>query len=319
MNKRFRRLRKTEAVRSLVRETHLHAHDLIQPFFVIEGKKRSEPIDAMPGINRCSVDVLLKNVESYIKSGGVAGLFFGISSKKDLNGNNACLPSGIIPLTIKAIKSHFPQFVVVTDVCLCAYLDHGHCGILDGNMIDNDRTLPVLGRMALAHARAGADFIAPSDMMDFRVAHIREVLDQNKFANTGIISYAVKYASAFYGPFREAAKSAPGFGDRKTYQMDFANRREALKEAKTDIAEGADIVMVKPALAYLDVISDIKRSTDVPVAAYHVSGEYAMIKAASQKKWIDERNVAIETLTSIKRAGADIIFSYYAKEALKWL
>ncbi len=319
MKNRSRRLRKTEAVRALVRETHLHAHDLIQPFFVIEGKKRFEPIDAMPGIGRCSVDLLLKDVESYIKAGGVAGLFFGVSSRKDIKGSYAYSPGGIIPTAIKAIKSHYPQFVVITDVCLCAYLEHGHCGILDGDLIDNDRTLPVLGRMALEHARAGADFVAPSDMMDHRVAHIREVLDQKKFSNTGIISYAVKYASAFYGPFREAARSAPGFGDRKAYQMDFANRREALKEAKADIIEGADIVMVKPALAYLDVISDIKRSTDVPVAAYHVSGEYAMIKAAAQKKWIDERNVAIETLTSIKRAGADIIFTYYAKEALKWL
>lgn len=319
MNNRYRRLRKSETVRALVRETVLLPSNLIQPFFVIEGTKKTEPIRSMPGIARYSTDMLLKEVESYIKTGGESGLFFGVSSKKDLKGMHACSQSGIVPQAVKAIKKHFPQFVVITDVCLCAYLEHGHCGILNGHEIDNDQTLPVLGQMALAHAQAGADFVAPSDMMDIRVSHIRQVLDQNKFINTGIISYAVKYASSFYGPFREAAQSSPGFGDRKTYQMDFANRREALKEAKADIREGADIIMVKPALAYLDVISDLKGLTDVPVAAYHVSGEYSMIKAAAQKKWIDERNVALETLTSIKRAGADIIFTYYAKDALKWL
>ena len=319
MNNRYRRLRRSEAVRTLVRETVLLPNNLVQPFFVVEGTKKTEPIPSMPGISRYSADMLLKEIEAYIKAGGNSGLFFGVSSKKDLKGLHACSQNGIVPQAVKAIKKHFPEFVVITDVCLCAYLEHGHCGILNGRQIDNDRTLPVLGQMALAHAQAGADFVAPSDMMDFRVSHIRDVLDRNRFAHTGIISYAVKYASAFYGPFREAAQSAPGFGDRKTYQMDFANRREALKEARADIAEGADIVMVKPALAYLDVIADIKRSTDVPVAAYHVSGEYSMIKAAAQRKWIDERNVALETLTSIKRAGADIIFTYYAKDALKWL
>lgn len=319
MNNRYRRLRKSEKVRALVRETVLLPNNLVQPFFVIEGTKKTEPIASMPGIARFSIDRLLKEVESYIKAGGNCGIFFGVSSKKDLKGMHAISQNGIIPRAVKAIKDRFPEFVVITDVCLCAYLEHGHCGILNGQQIDNDRTLPVLGQMAVAHAFSGADFVAPSDMMDFRVSRIRDVLDRNKFFDTGIISYAVKYASAFYGPFREAAQSSPGFGDRRSYQMDCANRREALKEAKADIAEGADIVMVKPALAYLDVISDLKRSTDVPVAAYHVSGEYSMIKAAAQKKWIDERNVVIETLTSIKRAGADIIFTYYAKEALKWL
>jgi porphobilinogen synthase len=319
MNNRYRRLRKSEAVRSLVRETVLLPNNLVQPFFVIEGNKKKESIVSMPGIARYSTDILLKEVESYIKAGGNSGIFFGVSSKKDLKGMHACSRNGIVAQAVKVIKKHFPEFVVITDVCLWAYLQHGHCGILSGHEIDNDRTLPVLGQMALAHAQSGADFVAPSDMMDHRVAHIREVLDRNKFFNTGIISYAVKYASAFYGPFREAARSVPGFGDRKTYQMDPANRREALKEAKADIAEGADIVMVKPALAYLDVIADLRNATDVPVAAYHVSGEYAMIKAAAQKKWIDERNVAMETLSSIKRAGADIIFTYYAKDALKWL
>ncbi len=319
MNNRYRRLRKSEAVRALVRETVLLPNNLIQPFFVIEGNKKTEPIASMPGIARHSTDMLLKEVESYIKAGGNSGLLFGVSSKKDLKGLHACSQNGIVGQAVKAIKKHFPEFVVITDVCLCAYLEHGHCGILSGHEIDNDRTLPVLGQMALNHAQSGADFVAPSDMMDLRVAHIRQVLDSNKFLNTGIISYAVKYASSFYGPFREAAQSSPEFGDRKSYQMDFANRREALKEAKADIAQGADIVMVKPALAYLDVISDLKGSTDVPVAAYHVSGEFSMIKAAAQKKWIDERNVVLETLTSIKRAGADIIFTYYAKDALKWL
>lgn len=319
MNNRYRRLRKSEAVRAMVRETVLLPNNLAQPFFVVEGNKKVESIASMPGIARYSVDMLLKEVGSYIKAGGNSGLFFGVSSRKDLKGLHACSQNGVVPQAVKAVKKHFPQFVVITDVCLCAYLEHGHCGLLSGHEIDNDRTLPVLGQMALNHAQSGADFVAPSDMMDLRVAHIRDVLDRNKFYNTGIISYAAKYASAFYGPFREAAQSAPGFGDRKTYQMDPANRREALKEAKADIAEGADIVMVKPALAYLDVIADLKCSTDVPVAAYHVSGEYAMIKAAAQKKWIDERTVALETLTSIKRAGADIIFTYYAKDILKWL
>lgn len=319
MNNRYRRLRTSEAVRALVRETHLHKDNLVQPFFVIEGKKKIEPIDAMPGIARYSVDMLLKEVESYIKAGGNAGLFFGVSSQKDLKGFYAYAKDGIVPTAIKLIKKEFPEFIMITDVCLCAYLEHGHCGMLHGHQIDNDMTLPILGQMALSHAQAGADFVAPSDMMDFRIEHIRQTLDRNKYTKTGIISYAVKYASAFYGPFREAAQSAPGFGDRKTYQMDHANRREALKEAKQDIEEGADILMVKPALAYLDVISDLKRSTDVPIAAYHVSGEYSMIKAAAQKKWIDEPSVVLETLTSIKRAGADIIFTYYAKDVLSWL
>lgn len=319
MKNRFRRLRNSQGVRALVRETHLHPHDLVQPFFVIEGKNKCEPIDSMPGISRNSIDLLLKEVESYIKAGGITGLFFGVSSHKDLKGDYARSSKGIIPQAVRELKKHFPDFVIITDVCLCAYLKHGHCGLLHGQTIDNDLTLPVLGKMALAHAAAGADFVAPSDMMDLRVGHIRKELDDNEYTNTGIISYAVKYASAFYGPFRDAAQSAPGFGDRKSYQMDPANIREALKEAKADIHEGADIVMVKPALAYLDVIACLKRETDVPIAAYHVSGEYSMIKAAAQRKWIDERNVTLETLCSIKRAGADFIFTYYAKEALSWL
>jgi porphobilinogen synthase len=262
---------------------------------------------------------LLKEIESYIQLGGSCGLFFGVSAKKDLKGIHACSDDGLIPKAVRLIKKNFPDFLVITDVCLCAYLDHGHCGILSGDKIDNDATLPVLSQMALAHARAGADFVAPSDMMDFRVAHIRGALDKNNFKDAGIISYAVKYASAFYGPFREAAQSAPDFGDRKSYQMDCGNIREAIKEAKQDICEGADIIMVKPALAYLDVIARLRQDTYVPIAAFQVSGEYAMIKAAAQRKWIDEKKVAIESLSAIKRAGADMIFSYYAKDVLKWL
>lgn len=319
MNNRYRRLRKSEAVRRLVRETTLDPHDLIQPFFIVDGKNKSESIESMPGIRRYSVDLLLKEIESYIKLGGSCGLFFGVSAKKDLKGVHACSADGLIPRAVRAVKKSFPDFLVITDVCLCAYLNHGHCGILSGDKIDNDLTLPVLSQMALAHAHAGADFVAPSDMMDFRVAHIRNALDKKKFQDTGIISYAVKYASAFYGPFREAAQSAPDFGDRKSYQMDYGNIREAVKEARRDIDEGADIVMVKPALAYLDVIARLHQDVNVPVAAFQVSGEYAMIKAAAQKKWIDEKKVAIESLTAIKRAGADIIFTYYAKDVLKWL
>ncbi len=318
-NNRFRRLRKNEAIRKLVGETRLNSDDLIQPFFVVEGKGQKIPIESMPGIQRYSIDVLLKEIESYVKLGGRAGLFFGISDKKDLTGDLACSDQALIPRAVRTIKKHFPDFLVVTDVCLCAYLKHGHCGILSAKDIDNDATLPVLSRMALTHAQAGADFIAPSDMMDFRVASIRQSLDKKKMFDTGIISYSVKYASAFYGPFREAAYSTPGFGDRKSYQMDFLNSKEALKEAEQDVLEGADIVMVKPAMAYLDVIARLHQNLLVPIAAYHVSGEYAMIKAAAQKKWIDERAIVVESLTAIKRAGAKIIFTYYAKEALKWL
>ena len=224
-----------------------------------------------------------------------------------------------MPKAVKAIKKHFPNFLVITDVCLCAYTDHGHCGILTGGGIDNDRSLPVLGKMALAHAEAGADIVAPSDMMDFRIREIRSDLDKNQFTNTAILSYAVKYFSAYYGPFRDAAHSAPGFGDRKTYQMDPANSREALKEAKQDVKEGADIVMVKPALAYLDIVSLLKNNLDVPIAAYNVSGEYSMVKAASQKKWVDEKQVVLESLLAMKRAGAQIIISYHAQDVLEWM
>lgn len=318
MTKRFRRLRKTETLRRLVRETRLSGDELIQPFFVLEGQGRKEEIGSMPGIHRFSLDNLLREIESYRALGGRAGLFFGIPEKKDSKGSAAYADNGVVQKAVTAIKKEFPDFLVITDVCLCSYTDHGHCGVLDGGSVDNDKTIALLGKIAVSHARAGADIVAPSDMMDFRVRQIREDLDKQGFAAMPILSYAAKYASAFYGPFRDAADSTPQSGDRKSYQMDPANGREALKEARQDIEEGADIVMVKPALAYLDVISLLKKELTVPIAAYNVSGEYSMIKAAAQNKWIDEKNVVLETLTAIKRAGADIIFTYHAKDVLEW-
>jgi porphobilinogen synthase len=316
---RFRRLRKNEVIRQLVRETRVNSHDLIQPFFVIEGKNKKEAIDSMPGINRYSSDLLLKAVERYIRVGGKAGLFFGLPKSKDAQASQAYAAAGVVQKAIKAIKKEFPEFVVITDVCLCAYTQHGHCGVLDKGCVDNDKTLPLLGKTAVSHAEAGADIVAPSDMMDFRVRQIREDLDKHGFQDTPILSYAVKYASAFYGPFREAADCAPSSGDRKTYQMDYANVREALKEARQDVKEGADFIMVKPAGPYLDIISLLRRELTVPIVGYQVSGEYSLIKAASQKKWITEKDVVLESLTAIKRAGADIIITYYAEDVLKWL
>ena len=316
---RYRTLRKNKAIRALVRETRLHPDDLIQPFFVIEGRNKKEVISSMPGIYRFSTDLLLKEIAKYIKLGGRAGLLFGLPKVKDPLARQAYSENGIVQRAIVQIKKNFPDFLLITDVCLCAYTKHGHCGILDGDRIDNDKTLPLLAQMALSHAHAGADIVAPSDMMDFRVAAIREALEDNHFQETAILSYAVKYASAYYGPFREAADSTPSFGDRKSYQMDYANSREALKEARQDVYEGSDMVMVKPALAYLDIISILRRKLDVPVVAYNVSGEYAMVKAASQKKWINEQEIVIENLTAMKRAGADMIISYHTQEMLPWL
>jgi len=319
MTQRSRRLRKSAAIRDLVRETHLTTNDLIQPFFVIEGSKREQAIEAMPGISRYSVDLLTKAVEKYAKAGGKACLLFGLPKKKDSAASGAHAKDGIVPKAIKAIKKTVPEMVVITDVCLCAYTDHGHCGIIQDKYVDNDQTLPLLSKMALSHAEAGADFVAPSDMMDFRVTRIRHDLDKNHLINTGIISYAVKYASSYYGPFREAADSTPSFGDRKSYQMDPANAREALKEARQDVEEGADMIMVKPALAYLDIVATLRQELTVPLLAYNVSGEYSMIKAGGLKKWINERDVVLESLLSMKRAGADIIISYFAQEVLEWL
>jgi porphobilinogen synthase len=319
MPHRYRRLRASCAIRNFVRETNLTAHDLLQPFFVLEGKNKKESIPSIPGIFRFSVDLLLKNIEAYIRLGGRGGVFFGVSHHKDNSGKYAYASSNPVVAAIKAVKKYFPDFLIVTDVCLCAYTSHGHCGIVEDKKINNDKTLPILCKMALAHAQAGADIVAPSDMMDFRVAAIRQALNQAHLQDVGILSYAVKYASAYYGPFRDAAHCAPKFGDRKTYQMDPANSREALKEARQDIEEGADMVMVKPVLAYLDIVSTLRRKLTVPIVGFNVSGEYSMVKAASQNGWVDEKSIVLETLTSIKRAGADIIISYHAQDALKWL
>ncbi len=316
---RFRRLRGTAPLRALVRETRLSPEDLLQPFFVREGKNKQEAILSMPGIYRYSLDRLLKPVEQYYVSGGRAIVLFGIPDHKDPRGTRAYADNNIVAKAIGAIKKRLPELVIITDVCLCAYTSHGHCGVVVGNQIDNDATLDLLAKMAVTLAQAGADVIAPSDMMDHRVASIRCALDKKGFINIPILSYAVKYASAFYGPFRSAVDSTPQFGDRRTYQMDPANAREALKEARQDILEGADLIMVKPALAYVDIISKLRKETTVPIVGYSVSGEYSMIKAAARSGWLNEREVALESLLCIKRAGADLIISYYAQEANRWL
>lgn len=314
---RGRRLRTTEPLRRLVRETALRVDDLILPLFVREGTGVKNPIDAMPGHFQFSVETLKKEVEEVRSIGLGAVLLFGIPATKDEQGSEAYAPDGIIQRAVRELKSAFPELIVVTDVCLCEYTSHGHCGVIRNNDVDNDATLTLLARMAVSHARAGADVIAPSDMMDGRVAALRKALDQEGFTGTPLMSYAAKYASAFYGPFREAAESAPKFGDRSSYQMDPGNAREALREVRMDIEEGADIVMIKPALPYLDVIARVRAAFDVPVAAYNVSGEYSMVKAAAAKGWIDGERVMMECLLAIKRAGADLIISYFAKEAAR--
>lgn len=319
MTNRYRRLRSTKTLRAFVQEHHVTANDLVQPFFVLEGRSKKESIPSMPGINRYSIDLLLKELEVYVRSGGKAAILFGLSDKKDTTGKYAVSSKAAVPLAIAQIKKNFPELLLFSDVCLCAYLSHGHCGIVHDGKIDNDASLPILSQMALAHAQAGVDMVAPSDMMDGRVKAIRDLLNKNGLIDTGILSYAVKYASAYYGPFREAANCAPEFGDRRTYQMDPANAKEALKEALLDIQEGADMVMVKPALAYMDVIKTLKDAVHVPVAAYNVSGEYSMVKAAAQKGWIDEKAIVMETLLGFKRAGAKIIISYHSKDALGWI
>ena len=316
---RPRRLRQTPEIRRMVRETSLRVDDFIYPVFVVNGSRKREIIPSMPGIYRLSIDELLKETEE-LRSLGIPGvILFGLPDVKDSMGSAAYAEDGIVQRAISAVKENVPGLIVLTDVCLCQYTDHGHCGVIKDGRIDNDTTIDILSDVALSHARAGADFVAPSDMMDGRVGAIRKRLEKEGYTDTGIMSYAVKYSSAFYGPFREAADSAPQFGDRKTYQMDSANSREALKEAAIDVEEGADIVMVKPALPYLDIIYQVKASTNVPVAAYNVSGEYAMVKAADQKGWIEGQKVMMEMLLSIKRAGADIILTYFAKEAARLL
>jgi porphobilinogen synthase len=316
---RPRRLRKNATMRSMVRETTLSASDFIYPLFVCEGEGVKKPVGSMPDVYQMSVDVLVEECKEVEALGIPAVILFGIPAFKDAHGSEAYNEDGIVQKAIRAIKKECTKLLVMTDVCMCEYTDHGHCGILKGEDVDNDETLKHLAAEALTHAKAGADVVAPSDMMDGRVDVLREILDDHGFEDVPIMSYSAKYCSAFYGPFREAAESTPSFGDRKTYQMDPANRREALKETELDIMEGADIIMVKPALPYLDIISDLKENFDRPVAAYHVSGEYSMIMAADKMGWLDGHRAMMESLMSIKRAGADIILTYYAKEAAKAL
>ncbi|MFN2353376.1 MAG: porphobilinogen synthase [Desulfopila sp.] len=316
---RPRRMRKNKAFRALIRETQLSPSQLVYPLFVLPGKKRREEVPSMPGVFRVSVDQLAKEARECLSLGINTLLLFGLPESKDAMGSGAHAKNGIIQSAVKELKNKAPQLLVVTDVCLCEYTDHGHCGCIIGEEVDNDATIEILAKTALSHAQAGADMVAPSDMMDGRIAEIRAALDENNFDTIPIMSYAVKYASSFYGPFRDAAECAPRFGDRRSYQMDPANSREALREATLDVDEGADILMVKPAVAYLDVIAKLKEEFDLPVAAYHVSGEYAMIKAAGANGWIDETRVMEETLLSLRRAGADIIITYFAKEMAKQL
>jgi porphobilinogen synthase len=316
---RPRRLRQSEGLRRMIRETKLTVDDLILPLFVIDGKDVKNPIASMPGHFQLSINNLLETAQEAFDLGIPAIILFGIPEKKDALGTMAYADNGIVQKAVKAAKDKLPDLVVITDVCLCQYTDHGHCGVVEGHGIDNDASLDLLARTALSHAKAGADMVAPSDMMDGRVAEIREILDENNFSQVAIMSYAAKYCSAYYGPFRSAADSAPKFGDRRTYQMDPANALEAIREVTMDIEEGADIIMVKPALAYLDIILRVREEIDLPVAAYNVSGEFSMIKAAEKMGWIDGTRVMLETLTAIKRAGADLILTYFAIEAAKVL
>ncbi len=316
---RPRRLRANENLRRLVRETALSVNDLIYPMFVVHGRDTATEISAMPGCYQYSIDNLIKAAKELAALGIPGTILFGVPASKDPFGLEAYADDGIIQQAVHAIKDAVPDLLVMTDVCLCEYTDHGHCGVVEAGEVQNDPTLELLVQESLSHARAGADVIAPSDMMDGRVGAIRTALDENGYENIPIMAYAAKYASAFYGPFREAAESTPQFGDRRSYQMDPANAEEALREVSLDIEEGADVLMVKPALSYLDIIHRVKTEFQVPVAAYNVSGEYAMVKAAAQNGWIDEERVALELLTSIKRAGADMILTYFAKSVVEWL
>jgi porphobilinogen synthase len=311
---RMRRLRRTEALRGLVRETRLHREDLILPCFVVEGSGVREPIGSMPGVSRFSVDQLVSEAKAVADLGVPGVILFGIPAEKDARGSGADAADGVVQRAVEALKQQVPALVVITDVCLCEYTDHGHCGIIDGAHVVNDASVARLASAALSHARAGADIVAPSDMMDGRVAAIRSLLDDHGFEDVAILSYAAKFASAYYGPFREAAESTPAFGDRRSYQMDPPNRREALREMRLDLEEGADALMVKPALPYLDVLAESRREFDVPLAAYHVSGEYAMIRAAAERGWVDGERAMEEALVAIKRAGADWILTYAAKD-----
>ena len=316
---RPRRLRRQETLRKMVQETHLRREDFIYPMFAAPGQGVRQAVDAMPGVFRLSVDQLVKEAREVADLGLPAVLLFGLPQKKDETGSEAASPKGAVQQAVRRLKKETPGLLVITDVCLCGYTSHGHCGLIHQGEVDNDASLEALAEVALSHAEAGADMVAPSDMMDGRVGAIREALDERGFEMLPIMSYAVKYASSFYGPFREAADCAPAFGDRRSYQMDPANAREALREAALDVEEGADILMVKPALPYLDIVAQLAGEFDLPIAAYQVSGEYAMIKAAAQKGWLNEEAVMLESLTAIKRAGADLIMTYFAKEAAKLL
>jgi len=316
---RLRRLRKNENIRRMVRENQLTIDDLVYPLFITHGEKVREEVQAMPGIYRFSVDQLEKEIREIVDLNLPAVLLFGIAQEKDEEGREAYDSTGIVQQAVREIKRVAPELLVITDVCLCQYTSHGHCGVIWGSQVVNDATLELLAKVALSHAQAGADMVAPSDMMDGRVRAIRDLLDQEGYQDVAIMSYSAKYASAFYGPFRDAAGSAPQFGDRRTYQMDPANKDEALRETLLDIQEGADIVMVKPALAYLDIICRVKQSFQLPVAAYNVSGEYSLIKAGVQAGYIEENRIVLEMLTGMKRAGADILITYFAKDAARWL
>ncbi|MEW6698205.1 MAG: porphobilinogen synthase [Bacillota bacterium] len=316
---RHRRLRLNEKIRRLVRENHLWVDDLIYPVFATDGQGVRREVASMPGVYNLSIDMLLDEVKQVQELGIPGILVFGVPEEKDEAGTGAYSEDGIVQQAVRAVKKAFPSLLVITDVCLCEYTSHGHCGLIKENTVDNDSTLELIAQTALSHARAGADMVAPSDMMDGRVAAIRNRLDKEGYADIPIMAYSAKYASAYYGPFREAAGSTPRFGDRKTYQMDPANGDEAMRETAQDIEEGADIVMVKPALAYMDIMRRMKEAFGYPLAAYNVSGEYAMVKAAAQLGWIDERRVVLETLTGFKRAGADIIITYHALEVARWL
>ncbi len=317
--RRFRRLRQTEEMRSFVRETSITVRDLICPLFVREGKNIREEIPSMPGVFRYSLDFLDGILTQIIKAGIPAVLLFGIPERKDERGSGAYDPEGITQRAIRLMKERYPSLIVIADICLCEYTSHGHCGLVSGGQILNDETLPLLAKAAVTNADAGADIVAPSDMMDGRVAVIRQALDESGHGNVPVLSYSAKYASGYYGPFRDAAGSAPQFGDRRSYQMDPANAREAFREMQDDLEEGADMLIVKPALAYLDILRTAREKFPVPLIAYNVSGEYSMVKAASQMGWIDERKIVMENLTAMKRAGADRIITYHALDAAGWL
>ena len=316
---RHRRLRSSAAMRALVKETYLQKEDLIYPLFIIEGENIKNPVSSMPGVFQLSLDNLGTEVDEIVELGIKAVLLFGIPAKKDAVGSGAYHDHGIVQKATRFIKERYPELLVIADTCLCEFTDHGHCGVVEGEQILNDPSLNLLAQTAISQAEAGADIIAPSNMMDGFVAAIRAGLDAAGFEHIPVMSYAVKYASSYYGPFREAAEGAPKFGDRKTYQMDPSNRMEAIREATSDIEEGADFLIVKPALAYMDIIRDVKNSFPVPVVAYNVSGEYSMVKAAAQNGWIDEKSVVLETLLGMKRAGSDLIITYHAKDVCRWL